>query len=72
MGTKTPLTVRVWSWQTGPKWARKPQAVHVMVAVQAQVAEAKVGREVESEAGTTTVMMMTLTSTGRQGMRVNH
>ena len=23
------LTVRVWSWQTGPKWARKPRAVQV-------------------------------------------
>ena len=40
---KTPLTARVWSWQTGPKWARKPQAVHVMAAVPAQVAEAEGG-----------------------------
>ena len=31
-GTKTLLTAKAWSWQTEPKWARKPLAVQVAPA----------------------------------------
>ena len=70
-GTKTPLMTRVWSWQMGLRWARKPQAVHVMAVVPAQVAKAQAGLEVESEAKTTMTMMI-LTNAGRWGMRANN
>ena len=71
-GTKTPPTTKVWSWQMGPRWARKPQAVHVMAAVPAQVAKVQAGMQVESEAETTMMMMMILTNTGRRGMRASN
>ena len=56
----------------GPRWARKPQAVHVMAAVPAQVAKAQAGLQVESEAKTTMTMMMILTNAGRWGMRASN
>ena len=31
-GTRIALTAKVWSWQTGPKWARKPLAVQAALA----------------------------------------
>ena len=32
MGTKTPLIARVWSWQTAPRWERRPLAARVAPA----------------------------------------
>ena len=65
-GTRTPPTTKVQSWQMGQKQSRRrPQVVHVVVRAPVPVVRTWVGPRVESEVGTTMVMM-TLPSAERR------
>ena len=44
----------------------------MVATVPAQVVAAQAGLEVENEVEAMTVMVMTLTNAGRQGVKVNH
>ena len=93
-GRRHPLMTKVWSWQTAPRWERRPLAARVAPAeanharslqpavaavereeqavVTAPVQVAQAGLEVESEPEMMTMMKMTLTNAGRQGVKLHH